>query len=217
MIDNSYVKFGDHVYKQVIGIPMGISAGPHMANIYLHQYEHNYFNVLYESNRKEELSKMKNIFRFQDDLLALNDQGYLEEVISSIYPPEMIVNKTNISVCKSTYLDLLISVYRGKFLVKLYDKRKDYSFDVISYPFLDGNVPKSPSYGILISQLVRLARINSTYNGFISDCRLLIQKLVNQHFDPAALRKRFDVFVDKYFDIWGKFGQSLTANEVFQL
>ena len=96
LIDNSYVKFGDQVYKQVIGIPMGISAGPHMANIYLHQYEHNYFNVLYESNRKVELAKLKNIFRFQDDLLALNDQGYLEEVISLIYPPEMVVNKTNI-------------------------------------------------------------------------------------------------------------------------
>ena len=91
------------------------------------------------------------------------------------------------------------------------------SFEVISYPFLDGNVPKGPSYGILISQLVRLARINSSYSSFISDCKFLVRKLINQHFDPAALRKRFEMFVDKYFDIWGKFGKFLTADEVFQL
>ena len=196
---------------------MGTSAGPHIANIYLHQFEHEYFKILYESNRKGDLAKMENIFRFQDDLLALNDDGFLESVLSLIYPPEMVVNKTNISVCKSTFLDLQISIYRGKFLVKLYDKRRDYSFEVISYPFLDGNVPKGPSYGILISQLVRLARINSSYSSFISDCKFLVRKLINQHFDPAALRKRFEMFVDKYFDIWGKFGKFLTADEVFQL
>ena len=217
IIDNSFVIFGGQVYKQIIGIPMGISAGPHIANIYLHQFEHEYFKVLYESNDKVALKNMAHIFRFQDDLLALNDSGYLESVLSLIYPPEMVVNKTNISVCKSTFLDLLISIYRGKFLVKLFDKRKEYSFDVISYPFLDGNIPKGPSYGIFISQLVRLARINNSYNSFISDVRSLVIKLVNQQFDPAALRKRFELFVDKYFDIWGKYGHFLTVNEVFQL
>ena len=128
----------------------------------------------------------------------------------------MIVTKTNISVCKSTFLDLSISIYRGKFLVKLFDKRRDYSFDVISFPFLDGNIPKGPSYGVFISQLVRYARVNNSYSSFIVDCKLLVSKLVNQHFDPAALRKRFEVFVDRYFDIWGKFGRFLTLDDVFQ-
>ena len=44
----------------------------------------------------------------------------------------------------------------------LYDKRKDYNFKVILYPFLDGKVPNNLSYGIFISQLVRLAKVNST-------------------------------------------------------
>ena len=108
-------------------------------------------------------------------------------------------------------------IYHVPLYDKLYDKRKEYSFNVISYPFLDGNIPNGPSYGIFISQLVRLARINNSYNYFISDVKLLVRKLVNQHFDPAALRKRFEVFVDKYFDIWGKYGHFLTVNEVFQL
>ena len=40
-------------------------------------------------------------------------------------------------------------------------------------------------------------------------------KLLTQSFDPAALHKKFQIFVDKYFDIWGKFGQYLTADLVF--
>ena len=170
---------------------------------------------MYEGNRKDDLAKLEHIFRYQDDLLVFNDNGLFEEVLSEIYPPEMIVNKTNISVCKTNFLDLTISIFRGKFYVKLYDKRNDYSFEVINYPFLDGNIPKNQSYGVFISQLVRFARINSSYNRFILDCKNLVDKLIRQSFNPAALRKRFEVFIDKYFDIWGKFGEYLTADQVF--
>ena len=215
LIDNSYVKFNNSVYRQVIGIPMGTSAAPHVANIYLHVYEFEYFTQLYEDNRKDDLAKLEHIFRYQDDLLAINDDGLLESVLSDIYPPEMIVNKTNISVRKTNFLDLTISIYRGKFYIKLYDKRNDYDFEVINYPFLDGNIPKNQSYSVFISQLVRFARVNSSFNGFIGDCKNLVSKLSRQHFNPAALRKRFDVFSEKYFDIWGKFGEYLTADQVF--
>ena len=78
----------------------------------------------------------------------------------------------------------------------------DYSFEVINYPFLDGNIPKNQSYGVFISQLVRFARINSNFNKFISDCKNLVSKLIRQSFDPAALRRKFQIFVDKYFDTY---------------
>ena len=194
---------------------MGTSCAPHKANIYLHQYEHEYFIKLYEANSVEELAKLEHVYRYQDDLLSLNDSGLLESVLNEIYPPEMVINKTNISARKTNFLDLTISIYRGKFLVKLYDKRNDYNFDVINYPFLDGNIPKGQSYGIFISQLVRLARINSSFNSFIVDCKNLVRKLEGQSFNIAALRKRFEIFVDKYFNIWGKFGINLTSEHVF--
>ena len=73
---------------------MGASTAPHVANIYWHVY----LTSLYEENRKEELAKLEHIFRYQDDLLAINDDGLLKPVLCEIYPPEMIVNKNNISV-----------------------------------------------------------------------------------------------------------------------
>ena len=63
-----------------------------------------------------------------------------------IYPPVTIVNNTNISACKSNFLDMTISIYQGKFYFSLYDKRNDYDSDVISFLFLDGNIPKGQSY-----------------------------------------------------------------------
>ena len=111
-------------------------------------------------------------------------------------------------------LDLNISIYRGRFYVKLYDKRNDYNFDVINYPFLDGNIPKGQSYGILINQLVRLAQITSSFENFVLDCKCLVHKLEKQNFDIAPKCKRFEIFVNKYFHIWGIFGISLNLDHI---
>ena len=193
---------------------MGTNAGPHVANLYLHQFENDYFNYLYINNMKGELSKLQHVFRFQDELISFNDHGYLEYCINNIYQSEMIVNKTNVSVQKTNFLDMTISIYRGKFYIKLYDKRNDYDSDVISFPYLDGNIPKGQSYGIFIRQLIRYARINTSFSDFISDCKKLVTKLVGQCFDVAALCKRFQVFINKYFNVWGKYGVPLSVNNV---
>ena len=88
----------------------------------------------------------------------------------------------------------------------MYDKRKYYNFKVISYPFLDGNIPNNFSYGIFISQLVRFAKINTTFNGFKINVSKLLKKLVSQGFKLAALRKKFNKFYKSKLNVWGKFG-----------
>ena len=56
LIDYSFLQFNSHVYRQVIGTPMGTSAAPHVANIDLHVYEFEYFRSLYEENREGDLA-----------------------------------------------------------------------------------------------------------------------------------------------------------------
>ena len=41
---------------------------------------------------------------------------------------------------------------------KSYDKRDDFDFDIENFPFLFGDVPRRPSYGVYISQLIRFVR-----------------------------------------------------------
>ena len=38
----------------------------------------------------------------------------------------------------------------------MYDKREDFDFDIVNFPFLDGDAPHSTSYGVYISYLIVL-------------------------------------------------------------
>ena len=39
-------------------------------------------------------------------------------------------------------------------------------FDIVDFPFLNGDVPRRTSYGVYISQLIRFARVCSHVNAF---------------------------------------------------
>ena len=49
---------------------------------------------------------------------------------------------------------------------KINDKRDDLDFDIVNFPFLHGDVTHSASYGVYISQLIRLARDFSHVDDF---------------------------------------------------
>ena len=56
------------------------------------------------------------------------------------------------------FLDLHLSISNDVVSTKIYDKRDDFDFEIFNFPFLDGDVPRSTSYGVYISQLIRFAR-----------------------------------------------------------
>ena len=39
LIDNIYVRFGDRIFRQTVGIPMGINCAPLVADLFLYSYE----------------------------------------------------------------------------------------------------------------------------------------------------------------------------------
>ena len=70
-----------------------------------------------------------------------------------MYPPELKLNKVNTSDNEASFLDLPLSISNGFVSFKIYDKRDD--FDIVKFPFLDGNGPRRPSYGVYFYQLPR--------------------------------------------------------------
>ena len=52
------------------------------------------------------------------------------------------------------------------YLFTFYDKSDGVDFDIVNFPFLDGDVPRSTSYGVYISQLIRFARVSSRVADF---------------------------------------------------
>ena len=86
---------------------------------------------------------------------------YFDNMVSQIYPSELQLNKANASDTEATFLDLHLSIYNDIVSTKIYDKRDDFDFEIVNFPFLDGDVPRSTSYGVYISQLIRFARASS--------------------------------------------------------
>ena len=68
-------------------------------------------------------------------------------MVNRIYPPELQLNKANTSDTEAPFLDLHLSVSNGFVSSKIHDKRDDFDFDIVNFPFLDGDVPRSTSYG----------------------------------------------------------------------
>ena len=68
--------------------------------------------------------------------------------------------------CGRCGLDLNLSITDGIVSSKIYDKRDDFNLEIVNFPFLDGDVPRSPSYGVYISQLIRFARVCSNVEDF---------------------------------------------------
>ena len=100
--------------------------------------------------------------RYLDDLLNI-DNSYFEGMVNKVYPPELQLNKANTSDSEAPLLDLHLSISNGFVSSKIYDKRDDFDFAFVNFPFLggDGDVPRRPFYGVYISQLKRFARVCS--------------------------------------------------------
>ena len=45
-------------------------------------------------------------------------------------------------------MDLHLSISDGFIQTKIYDKRVDFDFDIVNFPFLDGDIPRSTSCGV---------------------------------------------------------------------
>ena len=217
IIDNSYISFQDTLFRQIIGIPMGTNCAPHLANIYLHVYEYKYLQKLILEGQREVAKKLSNMYRYQDDCIAIDDDNLFGIHAARIYPPEMVLKKTNISPNKSTFLDLTVSIYRQNFLYYSWDKRRDFSFQVVNYPDLSGNIPSSQSYGVYTSQLIRFCDINMTFCHFLTDIRQLTEKFISKSFDSRKLRDKLILFRNSYFFKWAKYGVDISScfNKLF--
>ena len=99
-------------------------------------------------------------------------------MVSQIYPSKLQLNKANASDTEAVFLDLHLSISNNIVSTKIYDKRDDFDFEIVNFQFLDGDVPRSTSYGVYISQLIRFARASSYVADFNTRNKLLTQKLL---------------------------------------
>ena len=101
----------------------------------------------------------------------------------------------NVSDTEASFLDLHLSVSDGFVKTKILDKRDDFDFDIVNFPFLDGDVPRSTSYGVYISQLIRFARVSSHVDDFNTRNKVLTENFSDKDIDNINFVRRFQNFI----------------------
>ena len=142
--------------------------------------------------------------RYLDDILNINN-FYFDNMVSQIYPSELQLNTPNTSDTEAAFLDLQLSISNDIVSTKICDKRDDFDFEVVNFTFLDGDVPRSISYGVYIFQLIRFARASTYVTDFKTRNKWLIQKLLKQDYRYNKLCKTFSKFYRRYYDLISKF------------
>ena len=147
LLDNIYIRFGSKLYRQNVGIPMGTNCAPLVADLFLFCYERDFMKSLIKEKWYDLIDAFNSTSRYLDDLLNI-DNIHFEHMVHRIYPAELHLNKANASDTEATFLDLNLSIHNDIVSTKIYDKPDDFNFDIVNVPFLDGDVPQRPSYGI---------------------------------------------------------------------
>ena len=88
---------------------------------------------------------------------------------------------------------------------RLYDKRDDFDFTIVNYPFMSSNIPISPSYGVYTSRLVAFCRACSEFSDFKERHMWVAKKLIKQGYQCKRLKKAFTRFTQRHGALVSKY------------
>jgi hypothetical protein len=175
VIDHSLFQFGNNVFKQVIGIPMGSSCAPFLANLTLFSYE---FKFVTSSLKAGQISLCKSLnatYRYIDDITVINYNDCFNHLAANIYPTSLILKKMNATDSSADVLDISIRTVNHKFITDLFDKRSTFPFHCNTFPAASSLIPRKCFINVIINELARYISVCSTFEAFRENaCRLLV-------------------------------------------
>ena len=187
ILDNIFVKFGNKIYKQVVGVPIGSDSGADIANLLLFSYESDYIEKVSKQNINL-ARKFNTCYRYIDDLFVGNFDTFHEHIYK-IYPRELLINPESNNPKDIAYLDLRIRLENDSIDFSIYDKRDNFSFEIVNFPYIDSCIPKKSALGVFYSQLIRYGRISSKLIAFKFKIKGLVDKLKSQGYKTEDLRR----------------------------
>ena len=130
---------------------MGINCAPLVADLLLFCYERDFMLSLSDKCQTNIIEAFNSTSRYLDDLLNIGNP-YFEHMEGQIYPTELQLNKANSADREAQILDAM-SIINGIVSSKIYDKRDDFNFEILNFPFLDGDIPRPLLMVYILSNL----------------------------------------------------------------
>ena len=125
----------NEAFRQVVGIPMGTNIAPLVADLFLFCYERDFMMSPSDDKQAGVIDAFNTTSRYLDDILNINNV-YFDNMVSKIYPSELHLNKANTSDTEATFFTLHLSISNDLVYTKTYDKRDDFDFEIVNFPFL---------------------------------------------------------------------------------
>ena len=115
---------------------MGTNCAPLLADLFLYSYEVNFIQGLLKKKEKKLPRSFNFTFRYIYDVLSLNNSRF-GDFVDRIYPIELEIKDTTYTNRSASYLDLHLKIdSEGRLRTKLYDKRDDFNFSIVNFPFI---------------------------------------------------------------------------------
>jgi len=182
-------------------------------------YEADFIQGLLKKNEKKLARSFNFTFRYIDDVFSL-DNSRFGDFVDRIYPIELEIKDITNTDRSASYLDIHLEIdSEGRLRTKLYDKRDDFNFPIVNFPFICNNIPAAPAYGVYISQLIRYYRACDSYQDFLDRWLLLTRKLLNQGFLLVRLKSSLRKLHGRHHDLVDRYRISVSqmTTEMFQL
>ena len=69
MLNNTFIRFGSKLYRQIVGIPLGTNCAPLAADLFLFSIERDFMLSLSDKNQTYIIEAFNSTSRYLDDLL----------------------------------------------------------------------------------------------------------------------------------------------------
>ena len=73
LLDNIFIRFGNKLYRQVVGIPMGTNCAPLVANLFLFCYERDFKMSNSDDEQADVIDAFNTTSRYLDDISNINN------------------------------------------------------------------------------------------------------------------------------------------------
>ena len=167
---------------------MGSNPVPFFPNLFLFFYDSIWLKSIKNTNY-EVVRKFGNVFRFINDLIAINDTNEFENDYNEIYPSGLILKKENTSHTETTFLDLHLCINEGQIQTSLYDKRNFYNFNFVRFPYKSSTIPSKVFFATISYETLRICRATSSMVQFIKTSKVFLHRMLRQGEDPLGVKK----------------------------
>ena len=199
IVDNTYIaKDIHHVCKQTVGIPMGTNCASEIATLVLYVWEARYIDNLIANGCLEEAKKHKYTERFIDDIIGFNTDPIPREAYNSLEYSEQTNGKDGSVI----FLGGKLQRIHNRLIISVFDKAKEWNFNVLRYSAAESNTPQHQAKGIFMGEVRRYQLMVNTLSAFKEATTALTKNMQFRGYEYNTISNAWVSFMKKFGDMF---------------